>query len=161
MTIDLQEFTHRILVTTEAISATLEPDGDWMPVLQWLSADNAYTVMSLEAGVVERDDVGTIIARKLREGRAVVAAFTAMGWGASYSAEEIERGVEHSARPIDRPDRIECVLVTVADDGEAKIYEAEVEREGEVSLGDWTELPEDARSDVAERMVEAIKENTT
>lgn len=133
----LDAFRDSALAGVEKVRQTLRPDEDWLPTMMMDTPDGLMIMPLLDAGGNEyfgQDGIQQVTATIVKA-KARMVARVQMGWAATADAHDYRR-------PADRPDRVEVLIVQVAEPGRQEILMAEVKRgSGPPELGEWTTSP--------------------
>ncbi len=150
----------------EDIGTSLDPDGDWAPVLIVERQDNKMINCLLMMHNDETKDMcAKIMTKIIMETQPESATFISTGWLSKYNdrhedkesfMNKLESGL--IARPSEDPNRIECVIcIVVEQSGKNAMIIGEIERSSTYpKIKKWTEV--DEANSLDGRFAEAMRE---
>jgi hypothetical protein len=130
--LNFDQFAEGVKGVVESIAPTLDPDEDWMPVMQIADGEGDVSVFGFDPAFMNSEARKDALAQRLMVpaidgfgGKLLATVFTC--WMAHYDAPD-ENGNFNGPRPSEREDRIEVLIVTVMDSNKVVAYAAQIER---------------------------------
>lgn len=147
-----EDFRKEVLTKARAAGLTLEPDGEWAPVLL-LDTAVGLEIVALDRLQTEHAEQ-KLIPPMITKRRARLACRVQGAWGL-HGVEHVQRVLLGGTPPSEHPDRRELVVVIIASATRVESFKAEVtrvparapllgmwerQREQQSVIADWMQL---------------------